>query len=39
MVLEFRKSVFKWSGTLEAVINWRNYGKNVTFISIDGTKL
>ena len=30
---------FIYSRTLEAVINWYNYGKNVTFISIDGTKL
>jgi len=32
-------STFIRSKALEAVINWHNYGKNVTFILFDGTYL
>jgi len=38
-VPESGKSIFIWSRTLEVVINWHNYGKNVTFILSGGTYL
>jgi len=36
---ESGKSIFILSATLEVVINWHNYGKNVTFILSGGTYL